>query len=583
MIGRILKYDDFFNDAKPNDRFSLIAHIPRSELIANFSSINHKLKAPLALEFNYTLENQINIISTIFQIHNVKENLKYCKVYLDRLSQIFEHSRGGIAIATRTSCLYALNDLLFSKQIEHEEIIGIKFYPQDFEAIFKFLLLSNEDLLNYNSVYDEEITADNLGSEFFEVFMFKEIPNNQYSYVQNPINLLERSRCLFDYIKSKYSQELKEFTQLYQINDAEDYIKIIANGFFFDSGMTNIQAYRVKKTNKLHIARMDMLSKRGGGKPNTGVKKFEFLEIKKAPLYKLEGAEGKDEDIYILMDNTFLIEKCYDLFFWDFYFDVLKPKGIKIEDWGSEVGKFFEEYSDTILRRIFDKQKDINIKSTNELVVKGVEYADFLIRRKRQIVLIQAKRTFLPQIKYKEVYSLEDYKEINKEEFYERFGLNQIVDMSIARINEYLYEVDPNTPKSKLFIYPVLLINEPIISMGITTYIFNKKFYDLMNEKRIPLESKEYRISRLVILHIGELERLQKALKKRSIKLDQFLAGYASSTDIKQIRNPYAQFQTLDNYIRKKVKAGAIPDYLMQGGGIIQKLVEFGQKSAGIN
>ncbi len=41
MVGIILKYEHFFRDPIPSDKFELIKHIPRVELIASFSSINH--------------------------------------------------------------------------------------------------------------------------------------------------------------------------------------------------------------------------------------------------------------------------------------------------------------------------------------------------------------------------------------------------------------------------------------------------------------------------------------------------------------------------------------------------------------
>ena len=55
MLGRILKFDDFFNENDDFDRFTLIENIPRVELIATISSINHLIKSPLDISFNNAL------------------------------------------------------------------------------------------------------------------------------------------------------------------------------------------------------------------------------------------------------------------------------------------------------------------------------------------------------------------------------------------------------------------------------------------------------------------------------------------------------------------------------------------------
>ncbi len=578
MIGTILKFEHFFKEAIPNDKFALIKHIPRSELIASFSALNYAIKKPLELDFNFSFENQVKLITTIYQVHLEPRLIEYCRVYIEKYQSYFEAYNRGAVLCTRTSCLYALNEILFSDKILYEEQPGIKFYPDDYLAIFKFLLLCNSEMLSYNDSYKTEITFEKLKDNFFEVFMFKEIPNNQYNYIQNPINLLERGRQLFEYLKPKYSVELDSFTKDYNVKSPEHYISIIANHFFVNSsGLNEIHAFKVLKTNENIIKSMNALSKRGLGKPSTGVKKFEFLEIKKSPIYCVE---GKTENIYILMDNTFLIEKCYELFFWDFYFDELRKKGKPIEEWGGEVGLFFEDFAERIFKYCFKDRRDVVFKSTNELIIMGKEYVDYYIRRKRNIILIQAKRSFVPQINYKEVYTLQDFNDLDKEEFYKRFGLYQIVEMSLDKFDEYALTTDKGLPKNKLFIYPVLLINEPIISFAVTTFIFNKKFDELLIKHNIEKDNHKWRINRLVVLHISELERIQEALNKKNIHFDKFLQGYADSTNVTLTKNNYSAFQTIDNYIRKKVKASAVPEYLKnKENGIFKQLLEFGKQN----
>lgn len=257
-----------------------------------------------------------------------------------------------------------------------------------------------------------------------------------------------------------------------------------------------IQAYRVKRTDANAIDRLNALSKRCLGKPNTGIKKFEFLEIKKSPLYCVEGEET---NIYLLLDNTFLIEKSYEIFFWDFYFDELQ-KGVKALKNGEVMSVCpLKNTLKVFLTIVFKVERISFLNRRINCLLKGDEYADYYIRRKRNIVLVQAKRSYIPQGDYKEVYSLKDYNDLDKDKFYDRFGLNQIIDMSINKFDDYAPVIDSKLPSNKLFIYPVLLINEPIISFAVTTFIFNRKFEQMLSHRGIDKESAKWRINRLVV------------------------------------------------------------------------------------
>lgn len=561
IIGRILKYSDFFKNNKPTNKIDLIIDIPKIELIATISAINHTIKPPRSLDFDNSIKNQIRLIELIYMVHSNSLNKRYCAPYIDRLSEIFQREKGGTTLFTRVSCLYGLNEVIFTDKIKNETIKNYKFTTLDIENIFKFLLLCNEELLAYNDNYDSEMSSEKLGDNFFEAFMFKELPHQQYYYTQNPVNLLQRAISLFSYIKQRYSTELNEFLKDYHLKSPEEFIGIIGKFLISEGNLSQMQIFKIPHTKKDTIARLNKLSKRGSGKPNTGIKKFEFLEIKKSPFYCYH---GKNENIYILMDNVFFTEKGYDLFFWDFYFDQLNKNGVSLKKWGGFVGYFFEEHIKKILNYAFQNHKDIVLKCTNELLINGDEYADFYIRRKRQVIIGQAKRTFLPQVNYKEVYSLKDYQNINKEEFYDRFGLSQLVKTSIKKFDKYAHLVDSKLPNNKLFIYPVLLINEAIISQPITSFMFEKKFQELLKSEGIELDSNNIRIGKLTVIHINELENLQQSLKDGDFKLDNFLKGFADNRNPHLMKNNYASFLNFDNYIRKKVSGKAIPDYVKE-------------------
>ncbi|MCF1192502.1 hypothetical protein LRR18_12980 [Mangrovimonas sp. AS39] len=580
MLGRILKFTDFYREDQIVNKFDLINNIPRVELIATISSLNHLIKGPLDLNFNNSFKNQLKLIETIFLTHLNSENRKYLVGFARRLKDIYVTENGSVTLFTRASCLYALNDIILCDTIINEHVPKYVFHLPDCENIFKFMLLNNSELLDYSRNYEDEMSSDALGEDFFKVFMFKEIPHNQYYFIQNPINLLNRATLLFNYLKGSYNDLLIEYLNDYRIESPEEYIAIISQFFLSPGAIQNLHCFKVPVNDEVTVARLDKLSVRGAGRPNAGVKKFEFLEIKKGPFYKYPGEENH---IYLLMDNIFFLEKAYDLFYWDFFFDKLaaglsrRKRERELKNWGGVVGRFFEDYIKSIFEYSFNEHKDIVLKCTDDLKVKnGDEFADFYIRRKRQIIVGQAKCSFLPQVDYKEVYNIEDYNNINQDEFFSRFGLYQLIDTTVTKFREYAREVDNRLPQNKVFIYPVLITNEPIISTGITSQVFDTKFRELLVAKGIDIDNQSYRINRLTVIHIGELERLQESLKDKDFRFDNLLQTYAENTNIELSRDPYSQFMDFDSLIRKKIKGKAIPKYILdKKEGILKLMINF--------
>jgi hypothetical protein len=66
MIGVLLKYSDFFSDKLPLNKFDLVKNIPRVELIATVSAVNHTIKSALSVDFDDSWENQLRQIELIY-------------------------------------------------------------------------------------------------------------------------------------------------------------------------------------------------------------------------------------------------------------------------------------------------------------------------------------------------------------------------------------------------------------------------------------------------------------------------------------------------------------------------------------
>lgn len=226
------------------------------------------------------------------------------------------------------------------------------------------------------------------------------------------------------------------------------------------------------------------------------------------------------------MDSTFLLEKIYALFINDFWIDYLKINGICTRaDWGNFIGsKFFEPFVNLSFKEMFQNQNNSKTcyLSTDDLKLSysgsEIEYADFYFRSGKNIMLAQAKSNYLPLINgYKTINTLKDFQELDAEHFYESFGLYQFIEKSICQFNKYRIHLKDFGLQSKgsVKIYPVLIINEPILSLGITQFVFRKKFETLLEEKNILKETNSIQIMPLAILNVSELLEIEEIISKR--------------------------------------------------------------------
>jgi predicted RNA-binding protein len=90
--------------------------------------------------------------------------------------------------------------------------------------------------------------------------------------------------------------------------------------------------------NREYVDILDAFSKRNvtGKIEKTDLKIFDFMEIKKNPLFRASDEYNRNLITYLILDNKLLLEKTYSLFINDFWFDYLKPFNIcNRNDWGN--------------------------------------------------------------------------------------------------------------------------------------------------------------------------------------------------------------------------------------------------------
>lgn len=569
MWGYLIKYSDFYGTPVPDDPIELILDIPKEELVATIVAINTRLKPLTSSHFDDSRNTQIECLRTIFLDNNNPIQQSFC------LSLIQKYVRKPINynLFSRVTCLYALQEIInYDGFVEQAP----EYNFDNRERIFKFLLIANEYILTGDKNYKEE-GYEELRNDFFEFFMFRELNHHQYRESSNAINIFYKSFYLFNKIENHhfFSQHFKNYiTWYYKVESTNEFLKHIIWTYIksFDKDLT-LRYINVPKNNLDAIKILDSFSSKVEydipDKDN--LRTFDFFPLKKSPLFKCQKKDEKGIVSYLLLDEGFYVEKSYSIFINDFWFDYLKPNDICTRnDWGNFIGsEFYEPFIEEILNESFSNSPDIILRSTNQMIFHientPIEYADFYIREKQNIALFEVKSGFIPlEHGYKTVATINDYRNLDLDKFNKDYGLTQLAEKTIKKFHLYKKEInDPNfKSERKVQIYPVIVVNDSIVSSSIVTFVLKRKFNELLEKEHINKKSKDHNIRDLCIINVSHLQELEQSLKDKKVNFFNLLDLYLIISDYTNKVNfkGYKFLRTFNHALNIKIKDNLIAD-----------------------
>ncbi|KNB61162.1 hypothetical protein [Chryseobacterium aquaticum] len=565
MFGHLIKYSESYREALPQNLLDLVKNIPKGELITTIVAINSKINPTDSSFLNDSRATQVECIRILFldtKNHITQSN---CWYFIEQ----YLRTPKNFILFSRVTCLYSIQLILSSDDF-------VKTTPEynslNRENIFKFLLAVNECIL----VFDKEYLNagfQELGDQFFEYFMFKELPHNQYYHSLNPINLFYKSYSFLKKLEGDdtFGPHFSNYlSQTFHVPKLLDVFKFIMFTYFksFDKDL-QINYLNIPNTEVLAIKMLDAFSERHNIElpPADDLKVFEFLSIKKSPLFKGSDEINKDLITYLILDNKIFMEKTYSLFINDFWFDYLKPNQIcRREDWGNFVGdKFFEPFIENIFNEAFKNNNKIVFKHTDDLKISlpgrtEVEYADYYIRQNNKIILAEAKSNYLPVINgYKTVKSREDFDNLNFEKFYKDYGLTQLVKKTLKYFHDYKKLLNDSSFNfdRKVEIFPTLIVNDVIFSSGWSSMAFKRKFEQMLFAENIAVENDQHKINPLTIINVSDLQNIQNSLKYKKQNIFNIFRHYHSVTSLESIArngNTGLGLLTVEHSINKLVK-----------------------------
>jgi hypothetical protein len=534
----VLEYKHFFDSNPPENRLDLIKHIPKLQLLYEIAGLNYRLKPYNQLKYDFSLETQVNELEYFCPIDKDLH-----EEYVQIASRYTKSKDEYPLIFNRAANLFALEEILNNDGFLQEEKFDMK-KVEIWDGIFRYLLAVNTEVVKVKQLPPENTTIENVSASAIVL--------NELMIEDNPIYIPYKGICLIEYLSKHpvYGNELNRYFK--------ETLKIEKDKFIYNLlslSMANSQkksftefVYNTNEPDEF----LDFLS-------NNQFKNKDYIKlltIKKTPFYK------EKDTRYIVLDINFLINKSYNFFINDFWFDYLKPqkddKGVEkfsFKHYRAAFGLFFEEYVGKIVENSFSHLKHPKPLLFDDLKIKipagQIEVADIYVR--------QNKKILIGQVKSSSIYDNEKYSgEINalyrndREQFFKDFGVNQTYD-SIKTILENSASFDAKLEvNKKLEFYPIIVVNDKVFQTPLIPNLLYRRFKELLEDD----DYKPHKIYPLVVAQISDLEYLENTLAKRKKTIWDILKSHYKIID-KSLMPPL--IQTTDRFINP----GIVADRLM--------------------
>lgn len=544
-IKPALNYQNIFNMPPPENRLEIIQKIPFESALFELVGLNYRLKSNRRLHADSSIQTQFR------ELKYFVKNSQTLEFYLRRYSSfINEHSKikninkNNPIIFFQGSCLFGMEEILSNKEFFYDNSLR-ELNEEDFENILKYLLA-------VSSILTIDQLPNQLGKKSIEE-------------VNPHITQINEHNVSIDYLSEGY-RALKLHHYLKQSNLQFEFIDYFNTHYNIDHELFILQGLKLYMKsddevgfeflyNSKNIETSQFLESLSQDWKSSDYQKL--IRIKKYPFYKMNDSQ------FLLLNGQSLLNKLYDQFLNDFWFDYLKPQGIKIQDYKSVFGRFFENYFTEIAQKVFSHKKYYQLHCLDELKknLKGGEheFCDFTIKYQNKLVIGEIKSAPLYD-KEKYSQSPDEFYMGNRQEFFEKFGVIKVVEaiQNLNELSDYIPNHLSNIKLKNLIIYPIIVYNDRALQTPYMAKVFNDYFQELMKG----LETTMI-IRPLSLMHISDLENMT----ERLILKPNLLWSYLKlNTQNKKFIPPFCH--TVDRIDKRRIKR---PNYMKVE---IQQLIE---------
>lgn len=524
----VLGYKDIIGTNAPKSRLDLIKNISKDHIIAELAGLNYRLKGRFSKEVDSSIHSQ------------QRELLYFCgndkglaNKYIVLINKLVNGKKTNLF--SRQSCMFGIEEAL---RADIPIIPEFKMSPQAWESLLQYLLCVNYISAQKKSKEGEAVTFESLNPKL--------LPLGESILLNDPLYVVYRGLKLMDYFAQ--DNELKDhlstyFKEIYTI-PYERFIFEIYQLFFANENIHPDLNFYYNIPENHHVKFLfDILSKRF-----QEAETIKLLDIRRSPFFH------RTQGQYILTDNSILLDKAYQQFINDFWFDYLKGKNklnskeFKFQDYKAIIGRFFEDYIREILGYSLGRNRDYIVKMFDDLKIKTKrqegERCDVYIRHFRKVMMAEVKSTSLYD---NEKYggTIEALYKNDRNKFFESFGVDQLVN-NIKNIAATVEAVDPDfLSQKRIRIWPVIIFNDKALQAPLMAEVFNKRFQELLGIHK----TKGIYVYRLSLIHIGDLEQMQGRLRKDGDSLwwllsynlrSKFLPPFYNTLNRKSIKHDYS-------------------------------------------
>lgn len=486
----ILEFKQFFFEEPPIDRISLIKSIPKIQLIYEIAGLNYRLKPSDKLYFNYSIEFQL-VELKYFCGGNQGLFSSYLSIFKNYITVseyplIFNRASNLFALEEIINCPFLIEDHDFN--MDRQEV---------WDGILKYYLAVNSEIVKIKPLPITDLS--------FEQVSANALVLNELSIQSNPLYSIYRGIRLMNYLstKSPYHLEFKDYFEKVVKMDKDEFIYRIIAISILNKKPTFWEefVYNLKEPDTF----FDYLSLSNTDSITPG----RLITLKKSPFFK------QDDLTYVLLDNTFLLNKCYSSFINDFWFNWLKNmidnKGrsiYSIMHYKGDIGYFFEDYVETIVKNSFRLLHNPPPMCFKDLIVSSslgqLEIADIYIRMGNCVLVGQVKSgSIYDNEKYSgDINTL--YKE-DRDRFFSEFGVNQTLE-SLHKILKNYEKIDPDLSLyDELFFFPVIIVQEILFQTPLIPSLLNIRFQELLVTENL----SPHNVNPLITVHISDLEYIE--------------------------------------------------------------------------
>ncbi len=501
----IIDYKTYFGVPPPEDRISFIKDISKKNVLYEITALNYRLKPKEKIHIDISLNTQLKELKYFTQSKELFQK------YFKTLKGLIKSEKDYPIIFNRQCCLFAIEEIINSdgiEDIEDFEMARIEVW----EAILKYLLAVNYAITEIRT----EDKEDRIGFEYLNP---KLLPLNELMIETDLIYTPYRGYWLFAFFlkHDKYKEEINKFFKAkYGIEPNKFIYEVLS--LYMSNNNENPEHnffYLVEEGSQ------DLFDKLSIEVFNTEMHKL--ISIRKSPFIKV----GKHK--FLISDNSFLLEKTYNQFINDFWFDWIKlikneagKLVFNIHEYRSAFGYFFEEYIAGILANSFEKYNYSHLSMFDDLKIKSsdgeIEITDIYFRNTNKIILGQVKSGSIYD-KEKFGGSVESLYKNNRDKFFENFGVDQLIE-SLNKMDKYIQEVDIKFPKGHVYkVFPVIIVNDKVFQTPLMADIFNTRFKELLPSFKV----KNAIVYPLSLIHVSDLERLETFLNEKPKEIWEIL------------------------------------------------------------